>query len=259
MKHSRNRRQGNQAGFSLIEVMVSILVLVIVMGAVFSQINQVQAKAKTESMKLDLTQESREFVDQFVRDLHMSGYPISKLYQNATGQTDGNVAVGLVFASPISLRFEGDVYGDGNVYSVLYSYVAKDNADPNCPCLRRSVVKKKPNVDVAYSDGDLALGGKPGQDLPQYFTEVQNVIDPQGMAQGLFTYFQGAGTAVNVGSCTVSSGALVCPGIDIDSSSATIQLIDAIKVNLNTRSKQFDPITGQPAVNSVTTIAELEN
>ena len=248
---SRNRLGRNQAGFSLLEIMVAMLVLVIVMGAVFSQINQIQSRTKTESMKLDLTQESRAFVDQFARDLHMSGYPISTVYQTNPGPRDQHVAVGLVFASPISLRFEGDVYGDGNVYSVLYTYVAQDNNDPTCPCLRRSVVPKV--------TGDNWYSGLGGQTNPSYFTEVQNVITPQGQSQDLFTYFEGNGSAVSVGSCTWSSGVPTCPGIDINGSPATIQLIDAIKVNLNTRSKQFDPQTGQPAVNSVTTIAELEN
>jgi len=247
MAYLRNRRQQAEAGFSLIELLITIIVLMIVMGAVFSQINQIQAKTKTESMKLDLTQESRAFADQFARDLHMSGYPISTLYQTNPGSQDQNTAMGLVFASPISLRFEGDVYGDGNVYSVLYTYVASDASDPTCPCVRRSVVKKVTGDNVT------------GQAPPQYFTEVQNVITPQGQSQDLFTYFEGSGSAVSVGSCTWSSGVPTCAGIDINNNPATIQIIDAIKVNLNTRSKQFDPITGQPAVNSVTTIAELEN
>jgi prepilin-type N-terminal cleavage/methylation domain-containing protein len=244
---SRKNHRRNQAGFSLLEIMITMLVLVIVMGAVFSQVNQIQSRTKMESMKLDLTQESRAFVDQFARDLHMSGYPISTVYQTNPGSQNLNTAIGLVFASPISLRFEGDVYGDGHVYSVLYTYVAQDNADPTCPCLRRSVTLKVTADNVN------------GQSPPQYFTEVQNVITPQGQSQDLFTYFQGNGNAVSVGSCTWASGVPTCPGIDINGSPATIQLIDAIKVNLNTRSKQFDPQTGQPAVNSVSTIAELEN
>ena len=75
MKPLITLRKHRQAGFSLLELTISILILIIVMGVVFSQINNVQKNTKTESLKLDLTQESREFVDQFARDLHMSGYP----------------------------------------------------------------------------------------------------------------------------------------------------------------------------------------
>lgn len=227
------------------ELMISILVLVIVMGAVFRQVNNVQKNSTTESLKLDLTQEDRAFVDQFARDIHMSGYPISRLYQIGSvaarpQPTDSTVALGLVEATPSWIRFEGDVYGDGTVYSVLYRYFQVDPnnpPDPNCPCLRRSVTAK-------------VQGGDPvtGQANPVYYTEVQNVIDPTGMAQPMFTYFRADGTQVNVGA-----------GVNINNAPGTLQLIDAIKVNLNTRSKQFDPQSKQQTVHSISTIAELEN
>jgi prepilin-type N-terminal cleavage/methylation domain-containing protein len=236
MKPSRNQAKEQQAGFSLIELLITIIVLIIVMGAVFSQINQIQKKTKVESVKLDLTQESRDFMDQFARDLHMCGYPRARIYQNSTEPVT-SYALGLVKATPTELRFEGDVVGDGTVYSVSYKYFASDVNDPNCPCLRRSVDKKTTTTDPVNGYN------------PVYYTEIQNVIDPTGMAQGVFTYWQASGAAVNVGT-----------GSDIVNNPATIQQIDAIKVNLNTRSLQFDPHTGSRSiVNSMATIAQLEN
>jgi prepilin-type N-terminal cleavage/methylation domain-containing protein len=242
MKLSRNRAKEQQAGFSLIELLIAIIVLMIVMGAVFSQIDQIQKKTKVESVKLDLTQESRDFMDQFARDLHMSGYPKARIYQNAPLWNSGDPAVtsyalGLVKATPTELRFEGDITGDGTVYSVSYKYFANDANDPNCPCLRRSVDKKTNTTDPVNGYN------------PVYYTEIQNVIDPTGMAQGVFTYWEATGASVNVGT-----------GIDIVNNQPNIQQIDAIKVNLNTRSLQFDPHTGQRTiVNSMATIAQLEN
>ena len=139
------RKKRPQAGFTLIELIISIAVLMIDMAAVFKQVDNIQMKAKTTSMKLDLNQESRAFVDQFVRDLHMSGYPISTLYSSLSasgGQSDHTVALGIIQATPTRLRFEGDVYGDGTVYEVWYKYVAADANDPNCPCLRRGTAPK---------------------------------------------------------------------------------------------------------------------
>jgi type II secretory pathway pseudopilin PulG len=240
MKRSATSQKRGEAGFSLIELGISMLILVIVMGAVFSQINQIQKKTKVESLKLDLTQESREFMDQFARDLHMSGYPTSKMYQNFSGLPSSNYALGLVMAKPSELRFEADIVGDGTVYSVSYKYFASDVNDPNCPCVRRAVTPKDSTVNPVT-----------GYPNAVYYTEIQNVIDPTGMAQGVFTYFQASGDSVDVGS-----------GVDINSAAgqATIQQIDAIKANLNTRSLQFDPHTGQrTVVNSMATIAELEN
>ena len=248
MRISDKRRK--QAGFSLVELLVTIIVLVIVMAAVFSQINQVQRKVQNEGQKVDLTQQSRDFVDQFARDLHMSGYPTPKIYQNGGGTTDANIAMGLVKATPTSLRLEGDIYGDGKVYSVLYQYFQSDPNDPNCPCLRRSVQPKKP-FDVVYYTGEPGFGGT-GQDPPVFYTEVQDLVDPNGMAQGLFTYFEASGNAVDVG-----TGVNLDPGGD---PGGKLQLIDAIKVNLSTRAPQFDQETSSRSiVNSISTIAELEN
>ena len=242
MELSRNRIRKQQDGFSLIELLIAIIVLIIVTGAVFSQVNQIQKKTKSESLKLDLTQETRDFMDQFVRDMHMCGYPVARIYQNAPAWDSGNAqvrsyAIGLVKATPTELRFEGDIVGDGTVYSVSYKYFASDVNDPNCPCLRRSVDKKTNTTDP--------VGGY----NPVYYTEIQNVIDPTGMAEGLFTYWQATGDQVNVGT-----------GVDIVNNSSTIQQIDSIKVNLNTRSLQFDPHTGSRSiVNSMTAIAQVEN
>jgi prepilin-type N-terminal cleavage/methylation domain-containing protein len=241
-------KKSAQAGFSLIEVTISILILVIVMGAVFAQVNRVTQTSKREAVSLDLVDENRDFVDLFVRDIHMAGYPVKTIYSNPPSvscdpvvpaislPTCGkSIAVGIVSASPTSLRLEGDIYGDGNVYSVLYTYFAAVANDSNCPCVRRSAVQKQ--------NGDPILG----QGNPLYYTEVQNVIDPANMVQPIFTYFNAAGQQINVGG-----------GVNFEANAAVIQQIDAIKVNLNVRSQQIDS-TGHATVNSLTSIAELEN
>lgn len=251
----RTRKKNSQAGTSLIEVALTILILVIVMGAVFSQIDNVTKSAKHESIAVDLVQQNRDFVDLFVRDIHMTGYPHTMMYgldqsQSCTHssivptptlpQCALNVSAGIVSVSPTSLRLEGDVYGDGNVYSVLYTYYQTDPntpPDPNCPCLRRSAV--------------LKINGDPvgGQSQPQYYTEVQNVIDPGGMVQGIFTFFDANGNPITVPTA----------GYDFENNGPIIQTIDAIKVNLNVRSVQRDLNTGSQVVYSLASIAELEN
>jgi hypothetical protein len=260
----RKRKSNSQAGASLIEVAITILILVVVMGAVFSQIDNVTRQTKRESIAVDLVQQNRDFVDLFVRDMHMTGYPHSAMYGTAPSQTctgsllspiptlaqcDKSVSTGIVAVSPTSIRLEGDVYGDGNIYTVLYTYYCAAStspcagtvdpyvpADPNCPCLRRSAVLKI-NADPVN-----------GQSQPQYYTEVQNVIDPSGMTQGIFTFFDANGAVVNVGT-----------GSDFENNGAIIQGIDAIKVNLNVRSIQKDLQNGSQVVYSLSSIAELEN
>lgn len=258
---AKTRKKTTEAGTSLIEVSLGILILVIIMGAVFSQIDNVTAQTKRESATVDLVQQNRDFVDLFVRDIHMTGYPHTLLYGVTPSQTcspsttlilaqcDKSVSTGIVSATPTSLRIEGDVYGDGNVYSVLYTYYCSASTspcagtvdplvppDPSCPCLRRSAMLKIVGDPIA------------GQSTPQYYTEVQNVIDPSTMTQGIFTYFDAQGKSVGVGT-----------GVNFETDAATIQTIDAIKVNLNVRSIQLDLRTGVPVVYSLASVAELEN
>jgi hypothetical protein len=61
------------------------------------------------------------------------------------------------------LWFEGDVVGDGQVYSVHYHL---DTDGPSCPCLRRSAVLKAPGDPITAEVG-----------REQYQVEVQNVLN----------------------------------------------------------------------------------
>jgi len=259
MKRSSKFTRRDEAGFSLLELAITMFILMIVMAAVFHQVNSIQKNTKTESMKLDLTQESREFVDQFARDIHMAGYPAPRIFQNYAGLTDNETATNLVYASTTDLIFEGNVYGDQYVYRVEYKYFPSDPNDANCPCVRRSV-SQKTTADP--------LTGYPN---PVYYTEVQNVVDPtpisgQPTIEPIFAYFQASGALVDVDSnaCTspnpLSSPPLPAAGCaDIENNTAFVQKIDAIKVNLSTKSKQYDMQTGSQQVNAISSIAELEN
>src|SRR5215475_2619943 len=135
------KTQAGVKGFTLLELMLSMFMLLLVTAAVFEQISQMQKKSSSEAMKVDLSQQGREFVDQTVRDLHMAGYPSVSMYSNAD-TTSQIVAAGLVRVSSTEILFEGDVNNDGNVYSVDILYVPNDPNNPNCPCITRGAVLK---------------------------------------------------------------------------------------------------------------------
>ncbi|HEX4606554.1 MAG TPA: prepilin-type N-terminal cleavage/methylation domain-containing protein, partial [Candidatus Angelobacter sp.] len=146
MKHTSNpigatATKNSSQGYTLLELLVSLLILATVSGAVFEQINHMQKRSSSEAMKLDLSQQAREFMDQTVRDLHMAGYPGASMYSDPTVHPS-MVASGLVAVSPTQIVLEGDVNNDGTVYSVNISYVANDPNDPTCPCIRRSAIAK---------------------------------------------------------------------------------------------------------------------
>ena len=80
-----------QQGFSLIEMLIVCAILSLVLGAIFNTIQDITKKYKTEESRVNETQESREFLDQIVRDLHTSGYPNTKMYMPATLFTSGAI------------------------------------------------------------------------------------------------------------------------------------------------------------------------
>src|SRR5213596_1432688 len=88
-------------GFSLIELMIVLVILLIISGAIFQIINLSTERSATEQTKLDMFQEAREFMDQMSRDLRQAGYPSprnvsqSVLTQNPL-RKDKDAAAGLV-------------------------------------------------------------------------------------------------------------------------------------------------------------------
>jgi prepilin-type N-terminal cleavage/methylation domain-containing protein len=152
-----------QKGFSLLELLVVVLLLTIVVGAVFSQIDRAQVRYRVEDQKLDMTQQQREFIDQFTRDLHQAGFPSTAQYGTQFDLTSPYAAAGVWYISDSEVRMEGDVDGDGVVDEVVYSYVA--GAAP-CPCLRRSSTPK------------LAGLLPSGQTLGSNYTQVEYVVPP---------------------------------------------------------------------------------
>ena len=161
-----------QGGFSLVELMFSMFILVLVISVAFDQIMQLQKKAASESSRLDMSQEAREFIDQTVHDLHLAGYPNASMFAAAIPLTDRRVAAGIVNVSATQLVFEGDINNDGQVYSVQLVYVPSDPADPNCPCIRRHVAAKLQGI--APSD----------QPISTNYVETEHVMPPgQGNGQ----------------------------------------------------------------------------
>src|SRR5258708_7060836 len=182
-----------QAGFSLLELVLVCTILSVILAAVFSGIRTTVQRSQAEQTKIDLTQEGREFVDEFERDLHQAGYPNCRISgtaalaagcpadfsTNTLSEPYSGTAVGLVHVENTKIVFEGAVDGSGTVYSIQYRLVDKDNNWPPttaCPCtLQRSEVPKDPgNATAPWLQGT------------NFSQELQNVVNsgvPGGTAQ----------------------------------------------------------------------------
>jgi prepilin-type N-terminal cleavage/methylation domain-containing protein len=196
MKITRQTSVALQNGFSMIELMIVCAILGIVMAAVVSGINITVQRSQAEQIKVDLTQEGREFVDEFERDLHQAGYPNCRTVTapglgatpncpadntNPTEAMNSNVAVGLVYVSNTKLIFEGAIDGSGTVYSVQYRLVdSAGNFPPvtTCPCtIQRS--------EMAKVNGTMPLAQP-----VTWSQELQNMVN-SGVPAGTAAYGNG--------------------------------------------------------------------
>jgi prepilin-type N-terminal cleavage/methylation domain-containing protein len=218
------------SGFSLLELMIVLIIVLVISGAVFSVINLALSRTSGEQTKIDLFQEAREFMDQMSLDLRQAGYPSprnmdpSLLTQNPI-MNDLSAATGLVKVGDGDLWFEGDVDGSGTVSVVRYHM---DNTGVGCPCLKRSQLPK--------IDGDPLTA----QTTEQYQVEVQGVLNT-----AVFTAY--------------TNGNLVSP-VDITTSGGqTVSKVDTIQAVLTLQSQSIDPQTRRKPVVTLITTVRLNN
>jgi type II secretory pathway pseudopilin PulG len=221
----------SEMGFSLLELLVVCGLMTIIMGAIFGQIIQGQQSSAAEQTKLDLFQESREFMDQMSRDLRASGYPNTRNFSadpTTPAEQSQQEAVGLVKLDVGDFQFESSTDGTQNVSVITYQLVTTGS---NCPCLVRSQVPK--------------IVGDPltGQSLPVNQTEVQNVLNGT-TADPIFQAFYADGTAVPV---------------PIDMTNSSLANVNSIVVTLKVQSPYSDPKTGQKPTITLLSTVRLNN
>jgi prepilin-type N-terminal cleavage/methylation domain-containing protein len=220
---NKNGKHSRQRGFTLIELLMVVLLLSIVVGAVFSQIERAQVRYRVEDQRVDLTQQEREFIDQFTRDLHQAGYPSAAMFGGVG--TANQTALGLISISTNDAVIEGDVDGDGAVDTVEFSYFDGSgwpaNKGPNpCPCIRRSQVAKGTAASAATT-----------------FTQVQNVV-----GNSFFTAFD------------VNGGLITLPAVAGD-----LKKIKTVQINLTTQGTGQDADAHKSIQVTMTGMARLVN
>jgi prepilin-type N-terminal cleavage/methylation domain-containing protein len=207
-----------QLGFSLLELIVAVSILTAVIGVVTSGIMDIEKKSASDVNKVGLAQESRQFMDQILRDLRQCGFPSLAMFDPASGVTasSSNVARGLISFSTSAIQFEGDI--DGSGVSEVYLQVVVP-AGGSCPCVvQRGTVLK-------------SVGG-----TPAYYTELDNV-----MSQNIFTAYKYDGSAWNSATETIdlikNIGVTLyvqSPTPDVNQSSATYPtttMVSEVRIN----------------------------
>lgn len=246
MKRQENTGLSRQQGFTLLELMIVLLILSLVVGAVFSQLNLAQQRLSTEEVRLDDFQQARDFVDQFFRDINEIGTPNTQLFDTTqtfspvlTTQStytyassyinDSRFAVGLTKIDSNEIHFEGSMSGDGTVQSIIYML----NGSGTCSlCMQRSQVNKV-NGDPLTGQGT------------NWGTEVNDII-----SSAVFTFYQYDGTQVT--SLPVDYTTLA--------GAQTLANIKTIQINLTIRNPNvMDKQTGLPIETSFEGEVSLNN
>jgi len=220
-----------QSGFSLIETMIVLIIVMAVSGAIFQVINLATQRSSAEQNRIDLFQEAREFMDQMSRDLRQAGYPSPRNMDPSVLTQDPiindlHAAAGLVKISDTDLWFEGDVEGDGTVYAIRY-HLDTSTAN-NCPCLKRS--------QLAKVNGDPVSS----QTTEVYQVEVQGVQN------------------TNIFSAYNNGTALTLP-LDAINDGTSIASIDTVQALLSLQSSVIDPQTREKPVTTLVTTVRLNN
>jgi prepilin-type N-terminal cleavage/methylation domain-containing protein len=264
----RVRTAARSLGFTLIETMIVMAVLVVLMGAIFSTINRVQKTYRREEQKIDIAQEARGFYDEIGRELHQAGYPSHNMFAPGVLRNppanDFREAVGLVRVSPSDLWFEGDIDNDGVVESVRYTLVdsagAPVTAASTCPCtLRRSQIQKVDNLaptaqntnytsqmDFVLNSGNVAAAGAA--------LNLTGNFRLNGSSVSYDTYYAAYKTPP-VFQAFDSAGNNVALPIDVTTNPNGIANIRSLAITLNMLTEFPDPQTGvRPTIATTTTV-----
>lgn len=234
-------------GFSLVEMVIALSLTMIVIAVAVEGIAQMMRRNNAEASKVDSLQQSRDFVDQMVRDIHVVGFPPGRVVNgNPTCVNNASISCGLIYFSPTQIRYEGDLDGTGTVYQVWMQLLVPGSG--NCPCiLQRGLISKA-----------AALAGE----VPTYFTEVNGVLN-SGNGAGAATYaisLPGGGDYSSYGAATVFdaydvSAEPVAPCADPVSCSS----IRSLQITANVAPGFMDTKTNMFSVYSITSKARLNN
>jgi type II secretory pathway pseudopilin PulG len=271
-----------QRGFSAIEMLVAVALLMAVLGVVVKGMTDVQKRNFAETSNVDAVQDTRDFVDQMVRDIHGVGFPPPSVIcvgslacppglqavqpyctdpkfdgqPNAPVRMNPNIACGVTSFSTTNITYEADLDGTGTVYVVFLNLVPGTNT-AICPCiLQRGVLRK---VDWIVNP---AL-------VPNYFTTVNGVLNSGNGAGGnifpvvlsgpgnylpyatadVFDAYDANATPI-VAACTM--GIPGNPGTNPDCSR-----IRSLQITVNVAPNFADPTTRQFRVYSITSKARI--
>src|SRR5436190_13557535 len=114
-----------EQGFSIVEMLIALALISAILAVAVKGMIDMQRRSSSETSKTDTVQETRDFIDQVVRDIHDAGYPPPRAVDWAAGviplctyptatviatvRNNTSIACGIVSYSHNQVIFEGDL------------------------------------------------------------------------------------------------------------------------------------------------------
>ena len=269
-RHTDSEITRAQGGFSAVEMMVALILILAVVGVVVKGMTDLQRRNFSEMAKMDAVQDARDFIDQMVRDVHDVGYPPPRAIGWVNGAANNNpyctdalmngnpnlpmlnnpnIACGIVQFSSTQVVYEADLDGLGTVSRVYLQL--QPGVGNTCPCiLQRGVVTKAQWV------ANNAI-------IPQYFTTVNGVLN-SGNGAGGATFpivLGGPGNYVAYGTSDVFAAydalanQIVAPCTM--ATNPDCSQIRSLRITINVAPNYADPTSKQFPVFSITSRARV--
>lgn len=236
----------NKKGFTIVELLVSILLTSIIMGAVYSVYRVQTHSAKIQENRLEAQEYARSVLDMMVREIRNAAYNPLAISAAALGTgcgAFGNGAPGVVTATDTSIRFTYDFQGT--------TPPAPPGPDGDCNDADEDITYAFDPTGCPTGFGNITR--KAGSGAAQALTDC-NV--PTGASNFSFAYYpqQTSGTApapfcASLGDPAGCSGDLVL----------NLTNIQRILISLTVQSKNPDAEFGGQLTATVASNADLRN
>lgn len=202
------------SGFTLLELMVAMALLLVISAAVISLLNTATARYNSQQQQLDALQDARVGMDQLSRDIHRAGYPPINSYYVTVPATEYAIPlVGLVSGAinqsctvnggatpcsvpgPFDLAIEAQETSGGPVNWIYYQLRLPATGSSTCTLYRSVTAKSLTGTPSATggvplteqiinkSNGTCDTTGGTGTALFTYVCSGASPCNPQNIAQ----------------------------------------------------------------------------
>ncbi len=114
----------DNSGFTFLELLVVLAIFVILLGALFVKMEESQEVSAISRDESEMYQNLQDALTLVNAEMKMAGFPPASYYDwdylQAPSTYRNLVAAGLLEAGPQSVKFQGDINGDGEVEYVHY-------------------------------------------------------------------------------------------------------------------------------------------